>query len=97
MAKGAAINVNRPAKLTIMNTLAFIYKENGIKGLYRGVTPRIGLGVWQTICMVSLTDYVKIWLAFHFLVRNVPSTCLQGQREIDGAHCVPNLLFYLLE
>ncbi|KII93827.1 hypothetical protein PLICRDRAFT_36070 [Plicaturopsis crispa FD-325 SS-3] len=61
MAKGAA-NANRPAKLTIMNTLAFIYKENGIKGLYRGVTPRIGLGIWQTICMVSFADYVKIWV-----------------------------------
>jgi hypothetical protein len=61
MSKNAAANVNRPAKLTIMNTLAFIYKENGIKGLYRGVTPRIGLGVWQTVCMVSLADYVKAW------------------------------------
>jgi len=61
MAKGA-VNVNRPAKLTIFNTLAFIYKENGIKGLYRGVTPRIGLGIWQTICMVSLADYVKAWV-----------------------------------
>lgn len=64
MAKASA---NRPAKLTIMNTLAFIYKENGIKGLYRGVTPRIGLGIWQTICMVSFADYVKIWVkeGFH--------------------------------
>jgi hypothetical protein len=44
-----------------MNTLAFIYRENGFKGLYRGVTPRIGLGIWQTICMVSLADYVKVW------------------------------------
>jgi len=61
MAKGAA-SVNRPAKLTIMNTLSYIYKENGIKGLYRGVTPRIGLGIWQTICMVSFADYVKDWL-----------------------------------
>ncbi|KIY45747.1 mitochondrial carrier [Fistulina hepatica ATCC 64428] len=52
---------NRPAKPTILNTLAYIYKENGIKGLYRGVTPRIGLGVWQTICMVSFADYVKAW------------------------------------
>lgn len=54
--------------------------ENGIKGLFRGVTPRIGLGVWrvcygipppnldtelipdchsQTICLVSLGDYIK--------------------------------------
>lgn len=39
---------NRPAKPTIMNTLAYIYKENGVKGLYRGVAPRIALGMWQT-------------------------------------------------
>ncbi|KAK0198252.1 mitochondrial carrier domain-containing protein [Armillaria mellea] len=61
MAKGAA-NANRPEKLTILNTLSYIYKENGIKGLYRGVTPRIGLGIWQTICMVSFADYVKLWV-----------------------------------
>ncbi|KAL9715914.1 Mitochondrial DNA replication protein yhm2 [Leucoagaricus gongylophorus] len=58
MAKSA----NRPDNLTIMSTLKYIYRENGIKGLYRGVTPRIGLGVWQTICMVSLADYVKAWV-----------------------------------
>jgi len=58
----AAASSNRPAKLTIFNTLGFIYKENGIKGLYRGVTPRIGLGIWQTICMVSFADYVKVWV-----------------------------------
>lgn len=61
MAKATA-NANRPEKLTILNTLNFIYKENGIKGLYRGVTPRIGLGIWQTICMVSFADYVKVWV-----------------------------------
>lgn len=42
MAKNTS--VNRPAKLTVFNTLGYIYKESGIKGLYRGVTPRIGLG-----------------------------------------------------
>ncbi|KAH8835861.1 mitochondrial carrier domain-containing protein [Flagelloscypha sp. PMI_526] len=52
----------RPAKPTIMNTLSYIYKENGMKGLYRGVTPRIGLGIWQTVCMVSFADYVKAWI-----------------------------------
>ncbi|KAH0838199.1 mitochondrial carrier [Lanmaoa asiatica] len=61
MAKTTA-NANRPEKLTILNTLRFIYKENGIKGLYRGVTPRIALGIWQTICMVSFADYVKAWM-----------------------------------
>jgi hypothetical protein len=59
-------NTKRPAKLTMLNTLAFIYRENGIKGLYRGVTPRIGLGIWQTICMVSLADYVKLWCVHTF-------------------------------
>jgi len=61
MAQGAA-HANRPANLTVFNTLAFVYRENGIKGLYRGVTPRIGLGIWQTICMVSFADYVKAWV-----------------------------------
>lgn len=49
-------------KKTIGNTFSRIYKESGFKGLYRGVTPRIGLGIWQTICMVSLADYVKVWV-----------------------------------
>jgi hypothetical protein len=62
MSKEAAASANRPAKLTIMNTFGYIYKENGIKGLYRGVTPRVGLGIWQTICMVSFADYVKEWV-----------------------------------
>ena len=48
-------------KKTIVGTLKYIYRENGIKGLYRGVTPRIGLGIWQTVCMVSFADYVKAW------------------------------------
>ncbi|CAD6568532.1 MAG: hypothetical protein CYPHOPRED_002693 [Cyphobasidiales sp. Tagirdzhanova-0007] len=56
-------SANRPAKLTVLNTLAYVYKEGGIKALYRGVTPRIGLGIWQTICMVSFADFVKIWVA----------------------------------
>jgi hypothetical protein len=47
---------NRPKKMTVANTFQYIYKNNGLKGLYRGVVPRIGLGVWQTICMVALGD-----------------------------------------
>jgi len=50
---------NRPKNLTVGKTLKYIYTTNGIKGLYRGVTPRIGLGVWQTICMVALGDMAK--------------------------------------
>jgi hypothetical protein len=48
---------NRPAKPTILNTLKYIYDQNGIRGLYRGVSPRIGLGIWQSVCMISFADY----------------------------------------
>lgn len=47
---------NRPKNLTVGKTLKYVYSQAGLKGLYRGVTPRIGLGVWQTICMVGLGD-----------------------------------------
>jgi hypothetical protein len=49
-------DANRPKKMTVANTAKYIYSQNGMKGLYRGVTPRIALGVWQTVCMVALGD-----------------------------------------
>ncbi|KAK9467518.1 mitochondrial carrier domain-containing protein [Lipomyces arxii] len=54
---------NRPKNLTVMKAAKYIYSHNGIKGLYRGVTPRIGLGVWQTVCMVGLGDIAKDFVA----------------------------------
>lgn len=50
---------NRPKNLTVGKTLRYIYSQNGIRGLYRGVAPRVGLGVWQTVCMVALGDMAK--------------------------------------
>lgn len=47
---------NRPKKMTVGNTFKYIYQTNGLKGLYRGVTPRIGLSIWQTVCMVAMGD-----------------------------------------
>jgi hypothetical protein len=47
---------NRPKKMTVGSTARYVYQSNGLKGLYRGVTPRIGLSVWQTVCMVALGD-----------------------------------------
>ena len=47
---------NRPKNLTVGKTLKYIYETNGIKGLYRGVTPRVGLGMWQTVFMVAFGD-----------------------------------------
>lgn len=53
---------NRPKKMTVANTAQYIYSNNGLKGLYRGVAPRIGLGVWQTICMVAMGDIAKTYV-----------------------------------
>ncbi|KAH7366778.1 mitochondrial DNA replication protein YHM2 [Plectosphaerella cucumerina] len=53
---------NRPKKMTVGNTFRYIYSTNGISGLYRGVAPRIGLGVWQTICMVAMGDMAKTYV-----------------------------------
>ncbi|CAB4409284.1 unnamed protein product [Rhizophagus irregularis] len=53
----------RPEKMTIVTCAKYIYKNNGFKGFFRGVTPRIGLGVWQTICMVFGGDAVKAKIA----------------------------------
>lgn len=53
------VDANRPKNLTVMKTLSYIYQTNGLKGLYRGVTPRIALGVWQTVFMVGLGDKAK--------------------------------------
>jgi hypothetical protein len=39
-----SVDPNAPTKKTVLNTLNYIYKTNGLKGLYRGVAPRIGLG-----------------------------------------------------
>ncbi|TKX19499.1 hypothetical protein C1H76_8348 [Elsinoe australis] len=53
------VDPNRPKNLGVFSAFKYIYSQNGIKGLYRGVTPRIGLGVWQTVCMVALGDIAK--------------------------------------
>lgn len=53
---------NRPKNLGVVGAAKYIYSSNGIKGLYRGVTPRIGLGVWQTVFMVAFGDIVKGFL-----------------------------------
>ncbi len=36
-----------------------VVKENGVKGLFQGIIPRWGLGVWQTLFMVTGPVLVK--------------------------------------
>lgn len=54
---------NRPKNLTVGKAFKYIYNTNGLKGLYRGVTPRVGLGVWQTVFMVGFGDMAKEFVA----------------------------------
>ncbi|SAM08874.1 hypothetical protein [Absidia glauca] len=49
----------RPEKMTIVKAAQWIYQNNGVKGFYRGALPRIGLGMWQTLCMVALGDHFR--------------------------------------
>jgi Mitochondrial carrier protein len=61
---------SKPAKLSVWGTAKYIHRETGIRGLYRGVTPRVALGVWQTICMVALGDVAKVQIILTPRLRN---------------------------
>lgn len=54
-----AKSADRPAKLNIWTTAKYIYGKHGFLGFYRGVTPRIGLGMYLTVCMVFGGDQLK--------------------------------------
>ncbi|KAK3287179.1 hypothetical protein CYMTET_5298 [Cymbomonas tetramitiformis] len=36
-----------------------VVKEHGVKGLFNGIVPRIGLGIWQTLFMVTGAKVLK--------------------------------------
>ena len=61
---------NKPKNLGVWGTAKYIYGGAGLKGLYRGVTPRVALGVWQTICMVALGDVAKVPVPQTYVVLN---------------------------
>ncbi|OLY84287.1 Citrate/oxoglutarate carrier protein [Smittium mucronatum] len=53
----------RPENASVIGTAKYIYQTNGILGFYRGVTPRIMLGVYLTTCMVFGGDKLKEYFA----------------------------------
>jgi hypothetical protein len=57
------LDATRPAKMTIANCAKWIWEQQGFKGFYRGVTPRIGLSVYLTSCMVFGGDELKAYFA----------------------------------
>ena len=50
---------DRPKSMSIGSTARYIYQTNGLRGFYRGVTPRIGLSVYLTSVMVFGGDEVR--------------------------------------
>lgn len=72
---------NRPKNLTVGKAAKYIYSQNGMKGLYRGVTPRIGLGVWQTVCMVALGD------VYVFQLCSIPSSLPHSRHPLTWFQC----------
>lgn len=36
----------RPEKMTLSSATKYIYTNNGLGGFYRGLAPRIALGIW---------------------------------------------------
>jgi hypothetical protein len=53
----------RPSKMTIASCAKWIWERQGFSGFYRGVTPRIGLSVYLTVCMVFGGDELKAYFA----------------------------------
>mmetsp|Transcript_19292 Transcript_19292/g.65366 ORF Transcript_19292/g.65366 Transcript_19292/m.65366 type:complete len:284 (+) Transcript_19292:169-1020(+) len=43
----------------LVGTMQLIVRQNGVAGLFKGLIPRIGLGIWQTLIMVTGSKIVK--------------------------------------
>jgi hypothetical protein len=57
----AAASAGEPPR-SMLQTFSMITKEQGIGGLFKGVIPRIGLGVWQTLFMVTGAKLIKQYM-----------------------------------
>lgn len=45
-------------KMSMVGVFGMVYREHGVKGLFQGVIPRMGLNVWQTLFMVTLVHII---------------------------------------
>tara|TARA_B110000977_G_scaffold172918_2_gene225680 strand:+ start:17535 stop:18377 length:843 start_codon:yes stop_codon:yes gene_type:complete len=51
-------NLGKPVG-SMTKVMADIVRVDGVQGLFRGVVPRIGLGIWQTLFMVTGAKLIK--------------------------------------
>ena len=54
-----AMEISAYSLIAVANAAKDIIKENGVGGLFRGIVPRIGLGIWQTLFMVTGAKILK--------------------------------------
>lgn len=47
---------------SMVQTFGLIVKEQGPQGLFAGIVPRVGLGVWQTLFMVTGAKIIKEYI-----------------------------------
>ncbi len=45
--------------LSMVNVMRLVVAESGVTGLFTGLVPRIGLGIWQTLFMVTGAKIVR--------------------------------------
>jgi len=57
-----AAAVEGKARLSMPATITMIVKEQGVGGLFAGIVPRVGLGIWQTLFMVTGAKMIKEYL-----------------------------------
>ena len=50
-------------KSGMVKVMSTIVKEQGVQGLFKGITPRILLGAWQTLFMVTGAKLIKQYLS----------------------------------
>jgi len=51
--------INNEPKLSMVQIFKLVHGEYGVAGLFKGVIPRIGLGIWQTLFMVSGANIIR--------------------------------------
>ncbi|CAD7952843.1 unnamed protein product [Amoebophrya sp. A25] len=57
----AAANAGEPT-LGMVATMAKVTRENGPMGLFQGIVPRLGLGIWQTLFMVTGAKIIREYI-----------------------------------
>jgi len=50
------------SKKSMVRVMKDVHAEYGVRGLFKGIIPRIGLGVWQTLFMVTGANLVRDFL-----------------------------------